>query len=166
MNITIVMNTLKSIFNNDKRDLYNERNRDIIIKLKFIGTFQPGEKIDVRNLKIEDNTIITPIKRTIFGESRDSTYTFLSSTIERAFDIILVYANSDKTSEKIICKNILNDVIKAVNGLQNIQKTYDSDKMFYCNVETLVECIHAKLSEIKEKHPSIFSIKTISEDII
>ena len=63
-----------------------------------------------------------------------------------------------------MCKNILEDMIKAIKGLQNIQKTYKDDKLFYCNIETIIENIHSKLSEVKHKDPEIFKLKGIFSD--
>lgn len=167
MNIPNTMiTTLKAIFSTERNNCMIEKNRDVIIRLKFIGTFQPNEKVDVRNLRIENNTMITPFKRMLFGESRDTTYNFLNSTVERSFEIINAYIRSDKISEKIYCKNILNDMVKAIQGLKNIQKTYKDDKLFYCNIETIIETIESKLSELKEKHIDIFEIKTIQDEIM
>jgi len=166
MNISNQMlTTLKFIFSSERSNCVIEKNRDVIIRLKFIGTFQPNEKVDVRNLRIENNTLITPFKRMLFGESRDTTYNFLNSTIERSFEIINAYIRTDKISEKIFCKNILNDMVKAIQGLKNIQKTYRDDKLFYCNIETIIESIESKLSEIRERHVDIFLIKTIQDEI-
>ena len=161
---TILFNALKYVFTNDRRDNMNEYNRDIITRLKFIGTFSPGEKIDVKNLRVESNNILTPLKRLIQGESRDHTYSFLNSTIERSFDIVKSYSTSERVSERLMCKNILEDMIKAIKGLQNIQKTYKDDKLFYCNIETIIENIHSKLSEVKHKDPEIFKLKGIFSD--
>ena len=156
---TIMFNTLKYVFTNDRRDNMNEYNRDIITRLKFIGTFSPGEKIDIKNLRIETNSILTPIKRLLQGESREQTYSFINSTIERSFDIVKSYSTSERISERLMCKNILEDMIKAIKGLQNIQKTYKDDKLFYCNIETIIENIHSKLSEVQVKDPELFKLK-------
>jgi len=159
-----MLNALKFVFSNDRKDSISEKNRDYITRLKFIGTFQPNEKIDVKNLKIENNTIITPFKRMLLGESRDTTYQFLSSTIDRSFEIVNSYCRSDKISEKLFCKNILNDMIKAITGLQNIQKTYKDDKLFYCNIEVLIESVQSKLMEIKDKCPDLYELKTLIDE--
>lgn len=152
---------LRSVFSNDRRDNLNERNRDVVTRLKFIGTFLPGEKIDVKNLRVESNNILTPIKRLFQGESRDNTFSFLNTTIERAFEIVNAYCKSEKISERLLCKNILEDMVKAIKGLQNIQKTYKDDKHFYCNIETIIENIDSKLSEVKDKCPELFKLKSL-----
>jgi hypothetical protein len=136
-----------------------DRQREIITKLKFIGTFQAGEKIDVNNLRIEDKTLFTPLKRLFFGEGRDKTFNFLSLTIERSIEIIQNYVLSDRISERIYCSNLINDLFKAVVGLKNIQETYREDKMFVCNIDILIENVDAKLTEIKERFPDIMTIK-------
>lgn len=153
------MNAIKYLLNiNDKHSL-EEKNKDTISRLKFIGTFLPGEKIDVKNMRIEGTTLFTPIKRLFMGESRDTTYLFINNTIERTYEIITVNCNSPNISDKLLCKNIINDLIRSVSGLKNIQKTYKEDKLFYCNVETIIEKIQAKLSEVKHVHPDIFSME-------
>jgi hypothetical protein len=139
-----------------------ERNKETITHLKFIGTFQPAEKIDVRNLQIETNNIFTPIKRMLLGESRNTTLGFLSGTIERSFDIISSYVHSDRTSDRIYCTNIVSDLLKAVNGLKNVQKTYKEDKLFMCQIDTVIESIQGKLTELQEKFPVIMPPETQS----
>ena len=158
MNIINMIGTIRSIATvNDTTKM--DRQREIITKLKFIGTFQPGEKIDVNNLRIEDKTLFTPLKRLFFGEGRDKTFNFLSLTIERSIEIIQNYVLSDRISERIYCSNLINDLFKAVVGLKNIQETYREDKMFVCNIDILIENVDAKLTEIKERYPEIMTIK-------
>jgi hypothetical protein len=158
MNIINMIGTIRSITTvNDTTKM--DRQREIITKLKFIGTFQAGEKIDVNNLRIEDKTLFTPLKRLFFGEGRDKTFNFLSLTIERSIEIIQNYVLSDRISERIYCSNLINDLFKAVVGLKNIQETYREDKMFVCNIDILIENVDAKLTEIKERFPDIMTIK-------
>ena len=91
------MNALKYLLNiNDKQTL-DEKNKDTISRLKFIGTFSPGEKIDVKNMRIEGSTLFTPLKRLFMGESRDTTYLFINNTIERTYEIITCNCNSGKS---------------------------------------------------------------------
>lgn len=135
-----------------------ESTAEILTRLKFIGTIEAGEKLDVRNLKIESNTIITPIKRMFFGEGRDATYAFTYTTIERSFAILYSLAATDKVSDSLLCANILHDMNKAINGLNNMQTTYKDDKMFVCNIETLIQTIQAKMLEVQQKYPDIWSL--------
>lgn len=153
------MHAISYIINTDKQNINIEKNRETITKLKFIGTFQNGEKIDVKNLKIEQNNFFTPIKRMLYGDCRNNTIIFLTSTIERSFEIVQSFCNSDRKSEQIFCSNIIFDLIKATHGLKNIQKTYKEDKMFACNIDILIECIQAKITELKEKYTHLFQFE-------
>ena len=147
-----MLQTLKLILSTDKsRISLIDSHKDVIIKLKFIGTFQEGEKIDIKNLQVETNNIFTPIKRLIQGDGRATTYAFLNSVIDRSFEIIYAYSNSEKVGERLMCKNIVEDMYKAIKGLNNIQKTYKDDKHFYCNIETLIDTINYKIADVKDK---------------
>jgi hypothetical protein len=148
--------TLKIMFANDKAHVIQEKNRETITHLKFIAMFQPGEKINVTNLYIESNTIITPIKRMLLGESRDTTLNFINHTIERSFEIIQTLSFSEHFSEKMLCTSVISDLVKSVQGLKNIQKTYKDDKLFACNIDTIIDNIQAKLMELKLKKPELF----------
>jgi hypothetical protein len=162
----MLLNAINLILSKDKSINDNQFIRENIIKLKFIGTFQANEKINVKSLSVEQNNIFTPLKRMIYGESRSTTYEFLNSTIEKSFSIIYSFVKTDKLSEKIFCKNILNDLVQSISGLKNIQRTYSDDKLFLSNVSYLIETIQAKILEIKENYPDIFNIQTIDEDFL
>jgi hypothetical protein len=151
--VTGVINLLLGPDRNHQMQL--ERNMETISNLKMIGTLQPEDKIDVRNLRIENKTVFTGLKRLIMGESRKNTLSFLSGTIERSFDIIESHIHSDRISDKFFCNNIVADLIKAIEGLENVKRTYITDNHFTCKVETLIQCIQAKLAELQQKYPSL-----------
>jgi hypothetical protein len=131
---------------------------ETLTRLKFIGLIEPGEKVDIRNLRIESNTLFTPLKRLFYGEGREMTYSFTQQTIERSFAILYTLASTDKLSDQMLCSNILTDMHSAINGLNNMKQTYDDDKMFRCNIDILIQTIQAKMLEVKMKYPSIWNI--------
>jgi len=136
-----------------------ETRRGVITRLKFISTLSPQEKIDSRNLKIESTSIWTPLKRFISGDSRDITIQFFSSTVDRAIEIIDATLYSEKTSEQMFCANVITDLISSVKGLKAAQKTYSADKLFVCEIETLIEQVQSKVFELQKSHPTIFTLK-------
>jgi hypothetical protein len=145
--------TVESIFSTDKSTF--DRNKDIIINLKFIGTIQKGEKIDVKNSKVEENNLFTPLRRMLTGESRDTSLQFINTTIDRSFEIINSYVHSDKLSERKFVTNVVLDLYKTISGLKNIQTTYNEDKKFYCKIEIILEDVNSKLNEFENHHPYI-----------
>lgn len=153
-----MLHAFKYMVQSDRKDFISERNRDIMSHLKFIGTIQPNEKMDVKNRCIENYTLFTPIKRTLLGESRTTTYQFLTSTIDRSFEIVYAYCKSSKISEQLLCKNILIDMNKAILGLQNIQKTYKEDKQFCCDIDVLIQSIESMMEEFRTTNPELFKL--------
>ncbi len=166
MSFHFMLNTIKFMFSNDKNNNILEKNREIITRLKFIATFQPGEKINTSMLHIESNSLITSIRRTLNGESRNTTLQFISNTIDRSFEIIQTLSHSEQYSEKMLCTSIISDMIKCVQGLKNIQKTYSSDKLFVCTVDTIIDGIQAKCMELKMKKPDLFPPAAMEEEIV
>jgi hypothetical protein len=160
-----ILSTLKVALAPSREQLLRaERQREVLTHLKFIGMFREGEKIDVRNMRTESATIFTPLKRMLLGESRETTLLFLSSTIDRSFEIIFSHALSERLSDRLCCKNVGQDLHRAIAGLRNLQKTYKDDKLFWCNVEILVETILNRLQDISTQFPTIFEEKNVAEE--
>lgn len=130
-----------------------DRHRDVIKKLKFITLIEPGERINVSTISAVQESWFATIYRTIFKESRTKTLQFLSEVIDRSFELIFLYKDSKKLSDQISCYQILDDIIQSINGIKNIQVTYNSDRNFYCEMETLLSSIHARLAEIYQNEP-------------
>jgi|688.fasta_scaffold792514_1 hypothetical protein len=133
--------------------------RQVATRLKFIASIAPHEKIDSHNLRIESATLWTPIRRFLYGDSRESTLTFFSSTISRTFEIIDANIHSKNMADKLFCANVITDLMSAVNGLKAFQKTYEEDKLVSCEISVIIESIEAKIFSIKETNPDMFTIK-------
>jgi hypothetical protein len=95
--------------------------------------------------------------RIVFKESRAKTYQFLSDVIDRSFELIILYQYSKKMSDKITCSHIIEDLHHAITGLKNIQHTYMDDRNFYCDIDTLIGSIYARLAEYYQQDNSIFT---------
>jgi hypothetical protein len=134
-----------------------ESTQEVLSRLKFIGTLQAGERVDVHNQCIENNTILTGVKRMFYGEGREATYAFFTNTIERAFAILYSLVATEKLGDRMVCSHILQDMMKAMNGIKNMQITYQTDKKFMCNLETLVQAVQAKMYEVRQRYPDIYS---------
>ncbi len=134
-------------------------NAEIISQLKFISKIKPGEQVNVDNLSICSRNMFSGIYRSMYGESRDKTFHYFSVTIRRAFEKIQAYANSEKISEKMLCYNIIDNLQASIEGLENAKDTYKDDRRFVCDIETMIEEVHAKLNELKQLKPELFNRK-------
>jgi hypothetical protein len=140
----------------------NDSRRQVLTRLKFIGRLQPHDKIDLRTLRVESNSIMTPLKRLfVTGDSRETTLNFFSSTIDRSFEIIAAHINSSNVSERIFCANVIQDLIASVKGLRATQGTYADDNYTVCEIDVLIQTVQAKIWEIQQAHPDLFTMKEL-----
>lgn len=140
----------------------NDSRRQVLTRLKFIGRLQPHDKIDSRTLRVESNSIITPLKRLfVTGDSRETTLNFFSSTIDRSFEIIAGHINSKNVSDRIFCANVIQDLIASVKGLRATQGTYADDNYTVCEIDVIVQAVQAKIWEIQQVYPDLFTMKEL-----
>ena len=129
-----------------------EVNKETISRLKFIGKIQIGDKVNLKNMYIQPDGLITQISRSILQDSRSKTLVFLQDTISKTFEILKCYEKTKKNADKIMCANLINDLKNSKNGLSNLKETYSMDIKFTCDLDTLLQTIDAKLSEIESNH--------------
>jgi hypothetical protein len=123
-------------------------NKEVISRLKFVGKIQIGDKISLKDMNLQQDGLVTQIYRTINQDNRFKTLVFIQDTITKTFEIIRCYDKSKKNSDKVMCINLINDLKKSKNGILNLKETYNTDVKFVCDIDTLLEIIDAKLSEI------------------
>jgi len=96
-------------FTASEKDGVYDRHRDIIKKLKFVSMLKPGERINVHTCSVVPNTIFTSIYRSIFKEGRQTTFLFLNNIMERSFELVALYRENSRMSDKISCIQIIAD---------------------------------------------------------
>jgi hypothetical protein len=155
---------LISTLRNNDFNINLDSHKDILSKLKFISKIQEGEKINVKYLYVQQDGFMTKLSRTFYNlDNRGNTLNFVENTVKRSFEIIKLYINSDKLSERTICYNIIKDLEISKSGILNLMKTYIHDNMFISRMETLMDDIDINLLEIKSKVPENEFKKFISE---
>lgn len=133
-------------------------NSEIISNLKFIGLIEKHYKINVSNLSLQPVGPYTKFNRTFicYENSRHSALKFIERTINRSFDLVVRYAESDKISEVCLVKNILVDIIKSLEGIDNLQYTYDDDIKFKCDLKSIRQSIVPRLKEVHHHYSHLF----------
>jgi len=127
--------------------------KDVITKLKFIGKIQPGEKINTKYyMAIVNNDWWTSVLRTFYNfESRGCTLNFLNETIKRAIEIAgEIKKKPDADEEQTMLHHIYSDLAQAIEGIDNLKKTYSNDKIVVASLETIIEQIqlHFKINNV------------------
>lgn len=120
---------------------------EIISRLKFISKIQKGEKINVKYMYVQPESIFTSISRTILHQdNRRNTLNFIRNTLSGTFSIL----NKENSTYKY--QMLTNDLKLVKNGLDNLKSTYISDIKFCCDVDTMLEEINNKLLDIDIKN--------------
>lgn len=130
---------------------------DISSKLKLLTLISKGDKINVKTFGVQTDNIFTKINRSFINiDSRNNCLQFVKTTINKAFQILTFYINSESIPDKILCSNILQDIINSKQGIENLCSTYKDDLMIVCNFATIIQNIDSKLAGIKSSHPYLF----------
>lgn len=157
--INLASPVLKMLHENiclDSKKGHLESTHEVITRLKFISMVKQDEKINVKNMFIQPKNMFTSISRLFNQESRETTLNFLTMTFNRVFEIITYYTYTQKPIDKILIISILNDLNLSINGLNNLQHTYNEDRLFVCHIQTLIEMINSKIREVKQHKPDWF----------
>ena len=126
---------------------------NIVSKLKFISKIEQGEKIDTQSLTAFTSSFATRLYRTFFsrGESRDTTFRFISDVINKAFGLLKQYLSeeSDKKNKDNI-NELIHSLELSVSGLQNLSDTYGKDRMYVSLLDTLINSVKSKTTTIRK----------------
>ncbi len=126
-------------------------NKEIISRLKFLGKVRENEKINVMYMFVQSDDVVTKFSRTFYNkDNRGNTLCFVRDIVNRSFEIVSSYINSQKLFEKAMCQNIVDDLQLAKNGIINLKNTYISDIKFNCDMDTVIQDIDAKILELEE----------------
>lgn len=145
---------------------------DIKVRLKFISHIQKDQKVDTKNLKLHNNGYFCSFYRFIYPDNRMNTIKFIKDIVHRTFEIIEFYKLSNRHMD---LKLLLEDLLKATTGLNNLKATYETDTLFVCHIDSVIESIKVRLSSLNinsdnniddmEKSPKSMSI-TSNEDVV
>lgn len=148
----------KNLYKINRMDSYQE----IISRLKFIGKLKKGEKINTKQMYVQQEGLATTLSRTFWAQdNRINTINFIHETIKFSFELLNNYDRSDTTPEKELAKHLVNDLRQVNQGLENLKQTYILDTKFCCDIDTLIEDIKAKLVIYNEK----YTMSGILEDV-
>ena len=126
-----------------------QTNRELLARLKFIAKIQPLEKLSIYDMKVYPDNLFTTILRSIYRDnSRSKTLSFLEETIDKSFEVVHNYKNSEKISDQIMVKNIIDDLRSCKESMSNLKKTYTNDRIFCCEIDIIIDCISARLIDI------------------
>jgi len=124
--------------------------QDVLSKLKFLSKIQRGEKIDTRKLEFINDSYYNRALRTISPrESRDHSMNFIRGVTDEALVIATKAFSMNSQFEKDIGMMILCALKEMKAGVLNLGGTYDDDRMAVSRIETFLEILDAKITELE-----------------
>lgn len=124
--------------------------------LNVIGQIQLHSKIYIRNgnIYIDDNWILSSIKRWAMGDNRYDTLEFIRTLIHNTFvlsdRIILDNTPGQDKKYNSILTRLGKDLNNCKSGLQNIKDTYSTDARISSSVDVLLDNITVQNKKIDE----------------
>ena len=135
----------------------DDSRQDIITKLKFLSRVSKGQKINVKDMTLQDESWLTTASRTVWNiDNRNNTMSFIQNTITSAFNLISLLIKSESVGDKQICNTIIVDIIASKRGINALKSTYQEDTFFCCGVDTYIQMIEAHMIDLKSKHCDLF----------
>ena len=126
--------------------------------LKFIAQIRRDEKINTKNLTVTHNTYKTSFYRTFFeNESRQTTLLFLQNSLYQAVQLLDEYVKK-KTQDvsSVFVRSLIIDLIGSKDGIRNLKHTYSDDRIFKCQLDTLILYIESFLAKLFNISPELF----------
>lgn len=132
----------------------NQEFQDILSELKWVASFQKGEKIDKSSMSVVYDNIITKIWRTLIQwgkENREDGFDVVKKIIERAFDFIRHNQNEEYNTE------LKKALIETIKGLNEYYKTYHDDKSFQSKIQAFITTIRIELIQLSKEPDELAS---------
>ncbi len=129
-----------------------DANDEVRSHLKFISLIQPGEKVSTKGMYMQPEGLFTKLSRRLLThDSRETTMAFVTNAIRKGFELLYFHSLESRPEQKqfdrIMFQNLLQDLTSAKSGLANLKTTYETDRMFCCKIDTLIQEVDAKLKE-------------------
>lgn len=146
---------------------------ELRLDLKVLAQIQRGQKLRQTNGRTiigpEDRGFFQSIQRKISRDSREKSIKIIENIISRTFDkiddllksgCITIYENkkdpgpSEVKDHNITIHNIINlinDLIRASHGIENLKETYKRDATIISQIEIIMSNIESKRIEVENK---------------
>jgi len=124
---------------------------ELLSNLKFLSKIKKDQKINVRDMFIQENNWTTSLSRTVYKvDNRKNTLHFIQNLITTSFSTCKSLINSDNKSDYTMNQSLLNGLLKSRNGIENLKYTYKDDIHFACILDTIIENINVQIIQFND----------------
>ena len=111
---------------------------ELLTQLKIIGMIRQHERFSTKGqmIRIESEGKLQPLWRWLFGEDRENNMHHLQTIIDRAIGMLGV-----KKSNEVAINQLVSEMVKAKQGLDNLKITYEDDSVIKAKLELMCDTI-------------------------
>jgi hypothetical protein len=132
--------------------------KDVIAKLRFISKIEIGNKVNVKDMFVRDNTVVWQrILRSFHNwflqgcESKESTLKYIEKVTDEAIVLIREQRNYPNDAyRQEIADILLRNLENSLQGTKNLKKTYEDDISFVARIEAYLETLEVSMNYSKE----------------
>ena len=126
---------------------------ELLSNLKFLSKINKDQKINVRDMFIQENNWTTSLSRTVYKvDNRKNTLHFIQNLITTSFSTCKSLIHSDNKSDYTMAQSLLKGILNSRNGIENLKYTYKDDIHFACILDTIIENINVQITEFNDIH--------------
>lgn len=113
----------------------------LLVSLDFLAQTKSGNKINIKKMSFVSNESWSgSLLRTVYGESRERTVSFITHLIKHAIEVLDKYSR-DGGSSTIFRDYILAKLAESKKGIANIRETYSDDPHFVSQLNICIDNI-------------------------
>ena len=126
---------------------------ELLSNLKFLSKIKKDQKINVRDMFIQENNWTTSLSRTVYKvDNRKNTLHFIQNLITTSFSTCKSLIHSDNKSDYTMAQSLLKGLLNSRNGIEKLKYTYKDDIHFACILDTIIENINVQITEFNDIH--------------
>lgn len=125
----------------------------IIINLKVLSQLQRMQKVRTTSagyFTIEHEHLLVPIKRTVYGDSRDKLIKDMNNLLQEITMYVTWLENSENNGSKYIA--LQKELTKCLQGLENLKTTYEGDSLVIGELELIVDKVISFIGKLEAKN--------------
>lgn len=128
--------------------------KDVIAKLRFISKIEVGNKVNVKDMFVRDNSVLWQRVLRSFhnwflqgSESKEATLKYIEKVTDEAIALIREQRNYPTDPYRQEIANILlRNLENSLQGTKNLKKTYEDDISFVARIEAYLETLEVSMT--------------------
>ena len=123
---------------------------ELLVSLDFLAQTKCGNKINIKKMSfVSHESWSGSLFRTMYGESRERTVSFITSLVKHAIEMLGKYSRDDPSS-RIFRETIRNKLAESKEGIKNILETYSEDAYLVSQLNVCINNIDLQFRESKQ----------------